>query len=123
MAHINFKLDDELLEKIDEEANKTGTNKSEFYRACFENGFDNITEYKSERKQVLVSFYIEEEMYRKLLQITKKYKFKMHKTYFEVFKTGYEILLGLKFLGFIKLAKGIITIEELFKKTLTGKVK
>jgi len=123
MKHINFKLDNELLEKIDDEANRTGTSKSEFYRACLENGFDNITEYKSERKQVLVSFYIEEEMYKKLLQITKKYKLKMHKTYFEVFKTGYDILLGLKFLGFIKLAKGIITIEELFKKGLAGKVR
>lgn len=116
MAHINFKLDSELLEKIDEEANRIGTNKSEFYRACLENGFDNITEYKSERKQVLVSFYIEEEMYRKLLQITKKYKLKMQKTYFATFETGFDILQGLKFLGFMKIASGIIKIEDLLKK-------
>lgn len=117
MAHINFKLDDELLEKIDEEANRTGANKSEFYRACLENGFDNITEYKSERKQVLVSFYIEEEMYRKLLQITKKYKIKMQKSYFTVFETGFDILLGLKFLGFMKIASGVLKVEELIKNT------
>lgn len=117
MAHVNFKLDDELLEKIDEEANRTGTNKSEFYRACLESGFDNITEYKSERKQTLVSFYIEEEMYRKLLQINKKYKLKMQKTYFAVFEIGFDILKGLKFLGFMKLASGVLKIEELIKKS------
>ena len=118
MAHINFKLDDELLEKIDEEANRTGANKSEFYRACLENGFDNITEYKTERKQVLVSFYIEEDMYKKLLQITKKYKLKMQKTYYVVFETGFDILMGLKFLGFMKIASGVLKIEELLKKNL-----
>lgn len=117
MAHINFKLDDELIEKIDKEAERTGVNKSEFYRACLENGFDNITEYKTERKQVLVSFYIEEKMYRKLLQITKKYKLKMQKTYFVVFETGFEILLGLKFLGFFKIASGILKVENILKKT------
>lgn len=123
MAHVNFKLDDELLKRIDEESIRIGTNKSEFYRACLESGFDNITEYKSERKQVLVSFYIEEDMYKKLLQITKKYKLKMHKTYFEVFKTGFEVLQGLKFLGFMKLAKGFLNIEELIKKTPSKEVK
>ncbi|MDO9182784.1 MAG: ribbon-helix-helix domain-containing protein [Bacteriovorax sp.] len=116
MAHINFKLDDELIKKINEEAERTGVNKSEFYRACLENGFDNITEYKSERKQVLVSFYIEEEMYKKLLQITKKYKLKMQKTYFTVFETGFDVLLGLKFLGFMKIVSGILKVEELLKK-------
>lgn len=118
MAHINFKLDDELIKKIDEEAERTGVNKSEFYRACLENGFDNITEYKSERKQVLVSFYIEEEMYKKLLQITKKYKLKMQKTYFTVFETGFDILLGLNFLGFIKIVSGVLKVEDIFKKLL-----
>lgn len=118
MAHINFKLDDELIKEIDKEAERTGVNKSEFYRACLENGFDNITEYKSERKQVLVSFYIEEEMYRKLLQITKKYKLKMQKTYFVVFEAGYDILLGLNFLGFVKIASGVLKIEKLLKRIL-----
>lgn len=117
MGHLNFKLDDELLEKIDEEANRIGTNKSEFYRACLENGFDSITEYKSERKQVLVSFYINKEMYRKLLQIAKKYKLKMNKTYFSVFETGFDILMGLKFLGFLKIANGVLKVEELIKKS------
>lgn len=116
MAHINFKLDDELIKEIDEEAERTGVNKSEFYRACLENGFDNITEYKSERKQVLVSFYIEEEMYRKLLQITRKYKLKMQKTYLVIFETGFDILLGLNFLGFMKITSGVLKIEELLKK-------
>lgn len=116
MAHINFKLDDELIKEIDKEAERTGVNKSEFYRACLENGFDNITEYKSERKQVLVSFYIEEEMYRKLLQITKKYKLKMQKTYFAVFEIGFDILKGFNFLGFMKLVSGIVKVEDLFKK-------
>lgn len=115
--HINFKLDDELLEKIDEEAKRTGVSKSEFYRACLENGFDNITEYKTERKQVLVSFYVKEEMYRKLLQITKKYKLKMQKTYFVIFETGFDILLGLNFLGFMKITSGVLKIEELLKKS------
>lgn len=119
MAHINFKLDDELIQEIDKEAERTGVNKSEFYRACLENGFDNITEYKSERKQVLVSFYIEEEMYRKLLQITKKYKLKMQKTNYAVFEIGFEVLQGLKFLGFMKIANGVLKIEEIFKKHLT----
>lgn len=118
MAHINFKLDDELIEQIDKEAERIGVNKSEFYRACLENGFDNITEYKSERKQVLVSFYIEEEMYKKLLQITKKYKLKMQKTYFTVFETGFDILNVINFIGFMKVAQGIIKIEEIIKKTL-----
>lgn len=116
MAHINFKLDDELIKKIDEEAERIGVNKSEFYRACLENGFDNITEYKSERKQVLVSFYIEEEMYKKLLQITKKYKLKMQKTYFTVFDTGFDIFMKLNFLGFMKIASGLLKVENLLKK-------
>jgi hypothetical protein len=118
LAHINFKLDDELIEKIDEEANRTGVNKSELYRICIENGFDGMTEYRTERKQVLVSFYIDEEMYKKLLQITKKYKLKMHKTYFVVFETGFDILMKLNFLGFLKIANGILKIEELLKKVL-----
>lgn len=118
MAHINFKLDNELIKKIDEEAERTGVNKSEFYRACLESGFDNITEYKSERKQVLVSFYIEEEMYKKLLQITKKYKLKMQKTYFTVFETGFDIFMKLNFLGFMKIASGVFKAEELFQKLL-----
>jgi len=113
MAHINFKLDDELIEQIDNEAERVGVNKSEFYRACLESGFDSITEYKSERKQVLVSFYIEEEKYKKLLQIAKKYKLKMQKTYYGVFDVGFDVLQGLKFLGFLKLAKGVLKIEEL----------
>ncbi len=116
MAHINFKLDDELIEEIDTEAKRTGVNKSEFYRACLENGFDSITEYKSERKQILVSFYIEEEMYRRLLQVTKKYKLKMQKTYFSVFEIGFDILMKLKFLGFMKIASGVLKAEELVKK-------
>lgn len=116
MAHINFKLDDELINEIDNEAERVGINKSEFYRACLENGFDNITEYKSERKHVLVSFYIEEEMYKKLLQITKKYKLKMQKTYFTVFETGFDIFMKLNFLGFMKIASGILKIDEIVKK-------
>ena len=115
--HINFKIDDELIQEIDKEAERSGVNKSEFYRACLENGFDNITEYKIERKQVLVSFYIEEEMYRKLLQITKKYKLKMQKTYFVVFETGFDILMKLNFLGFMKIASGILKVESILKKT------
>ena len=118
MAHINFKLDDELIEEIDAEAKRTGVNKSEFYRVCLENGFDNIIEYKSDRKQVLVSFYIEEEMYKKLLQITKKYKLKMRNTYYRVFETGFNVLLKLNFLGFMKIASGLIKIDDLLKKAL-----
>lgn len=121
MAHINFKLDDELIQEIDKEAERTGVNKSEFYRACLESGFDNITEYKSDRKQVFVSFYIEEEMYRKLLQISKKYKLKMQKTYFGVFDTGFDVLMKLNFLGFFKVANGVIKIEELVKKIFKEK--
>ncbi|MFA5461579.1 MAG: hypothetical protein WC274_05830 [Sulfurimonas sp.] len=118
MAHINFKLDDELINKIDEEAQRIGANKSEFYRACLENGFDNITEYKIQRKQVLVSFYIEEDIYKKLLQITNKHKLKMQKTYYSVFETGFDVLSKLNFLGFMKIASGILKVEELFKKQL-----
>lgn len=116
MAHINFKLNDELIKEIDNEAERTGVNKSEFYRACLENGFDNIIENKSERRQVLVSFYIEKEMYRKLLQVTKKYKMKMGNTYYRVFEIGYDVLMKLDFLGFMKIAKGVLKAEELFKK-------
>lgn len=118
MAHINFKLDDELINKIDEEAQRIGLNKSEFYRACLESGFDNITEYKVQRKQVLVSFYIEEDIYKKLLQITNKHKLKMQKTYYAIFKTGFDVLSKLDFLGFMKIASGILKVEELFKKQL-----
>lgn len=118
MAHINFKLDDELINKIDEEAQRIGANKSELYRACLENGFDNITEYKVQRKQVLVSFYIEENIYKKLLQITNKHKLKMQKTYYSVFETGFDVLSKLNFLGFMKIASGILKVEELFKKQL-----
>jgi metal-responsive CopG/Arc/MetJ family transcriptional regulator len=116
MAHINFKLDDELIEKIDEEANRIGVNKSEFYRVCIENGFNEITQYKRDRKQVLVSFYIEQEMYRKLLQITKKYKLKIYTTYYRVFETGFNVLMKLNFLGFMKIASGIIKVEDVIKK-------
>lgn len=117
MAHINFKLDDELTQEIDREAERVGVNKSEFYRACLESGFDRLTEYKTERKQVLVSFYIEEEMHRKLLQVTKKYKLKMQKTYFAVFEIGFDIPKGLNFLGFIKIANGILKVENILRKT------
>lgn len=116
LAHINFKIPDELIEEIDEEIKKTGISKSDFYRACLENGFDNLTEYRTERKNILISFYIEQEKYRKLLQINKKYKLKMQKTYVTVFETGFDILMGLKFLGFLKIANGILKVEEVFKK-------
>ena len=118
MAHINFKLDDEILEKIDAEAERTGVNKSEFYRACLENGFDQITEFKSERKQILVSFYIENEEHKKLLTLAKKYKLNMYKVYNAVFQTGFDVLNSLNFLGFMRLAQGILKVDDLITKII-----
>lgn len=116
MGHINFKLDDELIKLIDKEAEEQGMNKSEFYRLCIETGFDNITDFKTERKNHLISFYIDEKIYKKLLQITRKHKLKIQNTYYNVFETGFDVINKLEFLGFMKIAKGIITIEDIIKK-------
>lgn len=118
MGHINFKLDDELISLLDEEAEIQGMNKSEFYRLCLETGFDTITDFKTERTNRLIGFYINEKIYKKLLQITRKHKLKIQNTYYNVFETGFDVINKLEFLGFMKIAKGIITVDEIISKYL-----
>lgn len=118
MKLINFKLEEDLLQKIEEEANSQSINKSEFYRACLERGFDEITQYKHERDQYLVAFYVDAKKYRKLLELVNKYKIKMQKVLPVTFDTGFDVLKALNFAGFLHLAKGLVTIEDAVKKIL-----
>lgn len=118
MKLINFKIEDDLLQKIEEEANSQSINKSEFYRACLERGFDEITQYKHERDQYLVAFYVDAKKYRKLLELVNKYKIKMQKVLPVTFETGFDVYKALDFTGFIKISKGLIAIEDIIKKLI-----
>lgn len=116
MKLINFKIEDNLLQKLEEEANRQSINKSEFYRACLERGFDEITNYKHERDEYLVAFYVDATRYRKLLELVNKYKLKMQKVLPATFEMGFDVFKTLDFSGFMKIAKGLIAIEDIIKK-------
>ncbi len=118
MKLVNFKIEDDLLQKIEEEANIQAINKSEFYRACLERGFDEITNYKHERDQYLVAFYVDAKKYRKLLELVNKYKIKMQKILPVTFETGFDVYKALDFTGLMKISKGLIAIEDVIKKVL-----
>ena len=116
MKLINFKIEDDLLQKLEEEANSQSINKSEFYRACLERGFDEITNYKHERDEYLVAFYVDAPRYRKLLELVNKYKLKMQKILPVTFEMGFDVYKTIDFAGFLNVAKGIIAIEDIIKK-------
>lgn len=116
MKLINFKIEDDLLQKIEDEINSQSINKSEFYRACLERGFDEITNYKHERDEYLVAFYVDVTRYRKLLELVNKYKLKMQKVLPATFEMGFDVFKTLDFSGFIKIAKGLIAVEDVIKK-------
>ena len=116
MKLINFKIEDDLLQKIEEEINSQSINKSEFYRASLERGFHESTNYKHERDQYLIAFYVDAKKYRKLLELVSKYKIKMQKVLPVTFETGFDVYKALDFSGFMKIAKGLIVIEDVIKK-------
>lgn len=103
---------------MEEEAISQAINKSEFYRACLERGFDEITNYKHERDQYLVAFYVDAKKYRKLLELVNKYKIKMQKVLPVTFETGFDVYKALDFTGFMKIAKGLIAVEDVIKKRI-----
>lgn len=118
MKLVNFKIEEEFIEQIEEEVKNNSLNKSEFYRACMERGFQEITGDKPNKDKHLVAFYIEDHVYKRLMQIAKKYKLKFQNTLPNTFNTGFDVLKALNFAGFIYLAKGLLVIDDVVKKFL-----
>lgn len=118
MQLVNFKLEEEFIEQIEEEAKNNSMNKSELYRACLERGFQEVTGKKPNKDRHLVAFYIKDDVYKRLMQIAKKYKLKFQNTLPSTFDTGFDVLKALNFAGFIHLAKGLVAIDDVVKKFL-----
>jgi len=118
MKLVNFKVEEEFIKQIEDEVKNNALNKSEFYRACLERGFQEITDIKPNKDKHLVAFYIEDEEYKKLMQIAKKYKVKFQKTFYSTFKTGFDVLKTLNFTGFLHIAKGLIAVDDVVRKFL-----
>lgn len=118
MKLVNFKLEEDFIAQIEEEVKNNSLNKSEFYRACLERGFQEITHNIPKKDKHLIAFYIDDSEYKKLLDISKKYKIQFQKTFYATFGTGFDVLKALNFAGFLHLAKGLITIEDAVKKIL-----
>lgn len=116
MKLVNFKLEEDFITQIEEEVKNNSLNKSEFYRACLERGFHEITQNIPKKDKHLIAFYIDDSVYKKLFDISKKYKIQFQKTFPTTFETGFDILKTLNFTGFLHLAKGIITAEGIIKK-------
>jgi len=115
---VNFKIEEEFIEQIEKEVKNNSLNKSEFYRACLECGFQEIIGDKPNKDKHLVAFYIEDDIYKKLMQIAKKYKLKFQNTLPNTFNTGFDVLKALNFTGFMHLAKGLVVIDDVVKKFL-----
>lgn len=118
MKLVNFKLEEDFITQIEEEVKNNSLNKSEFYRACLERGFHEITQNIPKKDKHLIAFYIDDSIYRKLFDISKKHKIQFQKTFPTTFETGFDVLKTLNFAGFLHLAKGLISIEDAFKKIL-----
>lgn len=118
MKLVNFKIEEEFIEQIEKKVKNNSLNKSEFYRACLERGYQEITGEKPNKDKHLVAFYIDEDIYKRLMQIAKKYKLKFQNTLPSTFDIGFDVLKALKFAGFMHIAKGLIAIEDVVKKFL-----
>ena len=118
MKLINFKVEDDFFEILEAETKLHAINKSEFYRACLERGFEEITNYKYSKEKHLVAFYVDAKRYQRLVQIVSKYKLKLQKVLPVVFEAGFDFYKTIDFIGFMKVAKGIVVVEDAVKKIL-----
>jgi len=66
-----------------------------------ERGFQEIIGDKPNKNNHLIVFYIEDDVYKKLMQIAKKYKLKFQNTLLLTIDTGFGVLKTLNFVRFI----------------------